>query len=51
MLSSLKNLLARQRAAVTGLTFDQAPELFKDIESTKACMRMAGQKIPPAVAR
>jgi hypothetical protein len=51
MTEKLSKVLASQRAAVAGLTFDQAPELFKDIESTKARMRHAGQKIPPAVAR
>jgi hypothetical protein len=46
----LKNLLAIQRAAVAGKTFDQAPEAFKDIESTKALMRIAGMQIPAAMA-
>ena len=45
----LKNLLAVQRNAVAGKTF--APEAFKDIESTKALMRLAGMQIPAALAR
>ncbi|WP_426287515.1 hypothetical protein [Luteibacter sp. E-22] len=51
MNEKLSKVLASQRAAVSGLRFDQAPELFKDIESTKAQMRHAGQKIPPAFTR
>ena len=47
----LKNLLAVQRNAVAGKTFASAPEAFKDLESTKALMRLAGMQIPAALAR
>jgi hypothetical protein len=47
----LKQLLATQRAAVAGRTFDQVPEAFKDIEATKLAMRRAGMRVPAAVVR
>lgn len=51
MTKKLKQELAAQRAVVQGKTFDQAPEAFKDIESTKAKMRHAGTQVPAAMTR
>lgn len=51
MTNTLKQQLAKLRAAVAGCTFDQAPGAFKDIESIKAQMRHAGQQIPAAMTR
>lgn len=42
--SKLRAELAAARSRVSGLTFDQAPELFKDIESIKVRIRHAEGK-------
>ncbi|KAF1045619.1 hypothetical protein [Xylophilus sp.] len=46
-----KRHLAALRKAVSGLRFSDCPELFKDIEATKAQMRAAGLSVPAAIAR